>query len=190
MDINQPFFVFDVESNGLFGGGFAVAGGISIKGKFGPFAQFHFSTAPGNAVAGDEEDTKWVAENVKLVIPDRIGQVFPNVQELRHAFWSYWCQAKLRSPNILMAAECLWPVEGKFLNDCIADNATRKWMGPYPFVEISTMMLAAGMNPKATYGREPNELPMHDPLADARQSARLLHTAITFINSNTHQDEY
>ena len=39
-------------------------------------------------------------------------------------------------------------------------------------------MLCAGMDPMATYDRLPAELPRHDPLADARQSARLLVEAL------------
>jgi hypothetical protein len=34
-------------------------------------------------------------------------------------------------------------------------------------------MLLSGRDPLATYERLPNELPAHDPMADARQSARL-----------------
>jgi hypothetical protein len=38
--------------------------------------------------------------------------------------------------------------------------------------------MAVGMDPLGTNERLPNELPIHDPLADACQSARLLIQAL------------
>ncbi len=78
-----------------------------------------------------------------------------------------------------MAAECLWPVEARFIHDCITDDAQRLSAAPYPFHEIASVMLASGMDPMATYNRTPSEMPRHNPLADARQSARLLSEALS-----------
>jgi hypothetical protein len=51
-------------------------------------------------------------------------------------------------------------------------------------------MLSAGMNPLATYDRTPSELPRHNPLADARQSARLLSEALARMgNDRTERPE-
>ena len=80
-----------------------------------------------------------------------------------------------------MAAECLWPVEARFIRDCITDDAQRLPEAPYPFHEIASIMLAAGMDPMASYPRTPSEMPPHNPLADARLSARLLSEALAKI---------
>lgn len=167
----SPFFVFDVESVGLHGEAFAVAGGIYINAA--AQSEFRFC-CPLEEAKGDDDDREWVKANVPVMeITHR------TTKELRHAFWAEWCQAVLRYPDIKMAGECIWPVEAGFVTACVKDNTvTRKWQGPYPFYEISSFMAAAGMDPMATYEREASEKPAHEPLADARQSARLLATAL------------
>jgi hypothetical protein len=62
----------------------------------------------------------------------------------------------------------------------VLDLSARQ-LGPYPLHEIASFMTAAGMDPMATYARLPDELPKHHPLADARQSARLLWLAVSRI---------
>lgn len=135
-------FVFDVESIGLHGEAFAVAGGIYDEhGDAMPGSEFKYSVS---------REDQWG---------------YPSDRE--------WLIAKQK--GAFMAVECGWPVEARFLNECIDDHRSeRMWEGPYPLHEIANEMRAAGMNPMANYDRLPGELPKHDPLADARQSARLL----------------
>jgi len=167
----SPFFVFDVESVGLHGEAFAVAGGIYINAV--AWAEFRFC-CPLEEAKGDEDDREWVKANVPVM---EITHRHPAA--VREAFWSEWEKAKKRYPGITMAGECIWPVEAGFVAACIRQEiADRKWSGPYPFHEIASVMLAADMDPMATYEREKSEKPAHEPLADARQSARLLATAL------------
>ena len=167
----SPFFVFDVESVGLHGEAFAVAGGVYINAA--AQSEFRFC-CPLEEAKGDDDDREWVKSNVPVMeITHR------NPAAVREAFWSEWEEAKKRYPGITMAGECIWPVEAGFVAACIRQEiADRKWSGPYPFHEIASVMLAAGMDPMATYEREESEKPAHEPLADARQSARLLATAL------------
>lgn len=169
--MNDAYFVFDVESIGLHGDGFAVAGGVYINGA----AQSEFSfCCPLEEAQGVASDRMWVKKHVPVIkITHR------TLDGIRDAFWFAWIEAKERYPGIAMAGECIWPVEANFVSACVAqDPEARRWSGPYPFHDISSIMLAAGMDPMATYAREPSELPTHEPLADARQSARLLATAL------------
>lgn len=169
----KPAFVFDVESIGLHGEGFAVAGCI-ITGPPtsldpGREGEFVFACPPYMAF-GNEPDRAWVAANVPP-----IAVTHTNPKEVRDAFWAEWEKAKAKYPGIEMWAECLWPVEAHFVEACVADAPTNRiFAGPYPFHEIATMMTAARMDPMATYERLLDELPKHDPLGDTRQSARLL----------------
>jgi hypothetical protein len=79
----------------------------------------------------------------------------------------------------MLAADCAWPVEARFLAACVDDQPEqRAWEGPYPLIDIASVRLAAGLDPLATVERLPSEMPAHDPLADARQSARLLIEAL------------
>lgn len=170
----SPFFIFDVESIGLYGEGFAVAGGVYLDGA--PQWEFCFCCPRGKA-EGLQADRDWVNQNVPMLI---LNENDP--RGLRMSFWSAWETAKAEGAQ--MAAECLWPVEARFLRDCIIDDAQRLATAPYPCHEIASVMLSAGMNPMATYDRTPSELPRHNPLADARQSARLLFEALARMGNS------
>lgn len=171
-----PVMVFDVESVGLHGEGFAVGfvvikGGMEVdSGAFGCPQSYALDDA-GNLPPHVSSDRQWVGENVPDV--GALGSPFV----VRERFWNVWSTWK--SKGAVLAADCAWPVEGRFLNACV-DIATdlRRWDGPYPLIEISTLLLAAGFDPMASFPRGENELPMHHPLADARQSARLMMMAI------------
>lgn len=174
VDIHRPFFVFDVESIGLHGEGFAVGGGVYINGA--AQSEFRFC-CPTEAALGSALGRAWVGDNVPVM--EITHRALPG---LRQAFWWEWEKAKVRYPNILMAAECGWPVEARFLAACVDQNPSeRQFTGPYPLHDIASIMLAAGMDPMATHDREPSELPKHDPLCDARQSARLLAMTLRMI---------
>ena len=165
----SPFFVIDVESVGLHGEGFAVAGGVYLPNGA---AQWEFRLAcPIDECAGDDDDRKWVKENVPAM-----EETHRSPKAMRDEFWRQWMKAK--AGGAVMAAECQWPVEAGFVKACIADDPSRKWEGPYPLHEIASYLAAAGLDPMAKYDRTPSEMPMHDPLADARQSARLLSEAL------------
>jgi hypothetical protein len=170
--LSSPFFVFDVESIGLHGEGFAVGGGVYIDGA--AQSEFRFC-CPTEEAEGEDADRAWVKDHVAVM---EITHRTP--RNVREAFWAEWMKAKDRYPGIKMAGECLWPVEAGFVARCIYQaKDERNWSGPYPFHEIASIMLAAGMDPMATYARTPSELPAHEPLADARLSARLLSEALT-----------
>jgi hypothetical protein len=136
-------------------------------------SEFRFCCPPCEA-NGSTEDREWVNGNVPLMT---ITHRHP--AGIREAFWSQWEKAKETYPGITMAGECIWPVEAGFVAACVSqDIRARNWEGPYPFHEIASIMLAAGMDPMAKYERYASELPAHEPLADARLSARLLNTAL------------
>ncbi|MCC6880918.1 MAG: hypothetical protein IT576_02095 [Verrucomicrobiales bacterium] len=171
---SSPFFVFDVESIGLHGQAFAVAGGIYTR-DGSTLREFAFHCHESRA-DGEMSDRVWVNENVTV---SSLSAIVECPRDVRSMFWRVWADAKETYPGITMAVECGWPVEARFLNACIDDDrGERNWSGPYPMHEIASIMLAAGMDPMATYERLPKELPAHEPLADARQSARLLATAL------------
>lgn len=119
----------------------------------------------------NDHDVKWVDENV---IP-ALGPINCNsLLELRNRFWQFYLEAKNKYPNMIVISDCGSPCESGFFRTCIMDDAeNRKWNGPYPLHELGTLLLMRGKDPIGTYQRNPNELPKHNPLCDARQSARL-----------------
>lgn len=117
---------------------------------------------------GTVEGRSWVMANVP---PMMAG--FESPKELRAEFWEMWVGYK--KWGALLVADCCWPVEARFLAACVDDAPlTREWEGPYPLHDLASIILAKGGDPLATRERLPDELPAHDPLCDARQSARLL----------------
>lgn len=168
--VKFPLFVFDVESVGLHGEGFAV--GYVVIGEDGETLEEGIAVCPAESCLGDNEDMEWVRENVKAETTH--GYVYG----VHHFFWTAWRKWADRKASCW--ADCLWPVEAKFLSACIADDPVRRvWLGPYPFFDVATLLLAAGQDPLENYPRLANELPAHNPLNDARQSARILYGLIT-----------
>jgi len=142
----KSYFVFDVESVGLHGQGFAVAGGVYLENGA---TQWEFSFAcPISECEGNDSDRQWVKENVPA-----LEETHRTPTEMRGSFWVMWMIAK--SNGAEAAAECLWPVESRFLSDCIKDDAQFLLSAPYPIHEIASIMAAAGMNPMDKYdGRQ------------------------------------
>ena len=157
--------VMDVESIGLHGEGFAVAYVVvSSEGKV--LEEGLFACDPSLA-QGTEESRKWVSENVPM-----LEYTFKSPRGVRDAFWAVWL--KWRALGAYLVAEGGWPVEARFLAACVDDcPKSRGWEGPFPLVELSSMQLLSKGPPLRMRERLNNELPVHNPLADARHSARL-----------------
>lgn len=177
---NALFMVFDVESVGLHGEGFSVGYVVIDAGQ--EVDSGYYRCHPKHA-AGLKDDCDWVMANVVPVMDadvscrfwDGIGSYSP--RQVRDAFWERWMSWK--GNGAVLAADVPWPVEARFLSDCIRDDPRRRRaLGPYPLIDVASVRLAAGLDPLATLPREEGENPPHHPLADARQSARLLLDAI------------
>lgn len=161
--------VFDVESIGLHGEAFAV--GYVVVDSTGAVLVSESFSCPPEAAAGRREDREWVAQHCPPLEATH-GDPFA----LRYHFWQEWRHWKGR--GAVLVADCAWPVEARFLISCVDDHhEQRRWEGPYPLHELASFMVAAGMDPMATYERLDDE-PQHDPLGDAKQSARLLVQAL------------
>lgn len=162
----KTYFVFDVESIGLHGEPFAV-GYVVVNNEGKELAAKSYAVFPHQA-CGEESDRQWVEENIPSIPISH-----SSLGEMLAAFWVDWMEWKPKGS--LMCADCAWPVEAKFLAMCVGLNwPQHKWNGPYPLIDIASVVLAKGGDPLADFGRQDNELPKHDPLADARQSARVL----------------
>lgn len=169
MNANTPLFVFDVESIGLHGEPYAVGWVVSLDGKEADSGRIAIDP---DLAHGDDEDRAWVGANIPPIPITHMS-----MKGMLFDFWSRWIEWKKK--GALLFAEFGWPVEAKFLAMCIGTDYPRtKWDGPYPFHEIASFMVAAGMDPMLTYDRLPSEEPKHCPLADSRQSMRLLLEAI------------
>lgn len=175
------FMVFDVESVGLHGEGFAV-GYVVVRPDGQEIHAARYSCPPSRAW-GNKDGEEWARQNVPA-----FEHTHGHPEFVRSAFWVDW--SHWEAQGAVLVADCSWPVEARFLIEAVKDALDpewgagvedRTWQGPYPLYDVSTAMLMAGRDPLATYGRLPNELPEHDPLADARQSARLWLECLTVM---------
>lgn len=159
------FMVFDVESVGLHGEGFAV--GLVLVDRSGNELLARRYVCNPALARGSVVGRAWVADHIPPLVVN-----CQKPEHVRSAFWADWVVAKAR--GAVLVGDCAWPVEARFLAACVDDDpAEREWQGPYPLHDVASAMRMGGRDPLATYERLPNELPEHDPLADARQSARL-----------------
>lgn len=156
------WFVFDVESVGLHGEGFAV-GWVHVTDEGEELRCGYAACDSALCRAGAHGDREWIAENLPMM-----RTTAPSAYYVRAAFWEAWQVARAKGAR--MAADVPWPVEARFLLDCIADQPSRAQDAPYPLYDVAMFL----PDPLATHERTPNELPAHHPLKDARQSARIL----------------
>jgi len=170
-EIAKLFMVFDVESIGLHGEWFSV-GWCIIDDAGKTIASAQYACDPSRAY-GPDDGRQWASENIPV---PNLGYNCPSPRAVRDEFWRAWEYAKNR--GAVLVADCPWPVEAGFLCQCIRDDPDRYWGGPYPFIDVASVRLAVGLDPLETCERNPEELPVHDPLCDAMQSARLLIEAL------------
>lgn len=162
----MKYLVFDVESVGLHGQAFAVGGVLVDTVSFEITGDFLYSCPPENA-SGTYKDLTWVRKNVPDLKPE-----LPSPKMVRKAFEAHWLLAKKKGARL--AADCPWPVEARFLIDCVDNGDLREEDAPYPLVDINSLLIYKRENPVLHQIRLADELPMHNPLNDAKQSARAL----------------
>lgn len=168
--MSKTYFVFDVESIGLHGEAFAV--GFVVVNELGKELVAECYASHVEKSRGNPESHAWVSKNILPITPTH-GSDY----RIRDAFWLAW--KGWESTGAIMVADCAWPVEARFLIQCIEDNhAGREFQGPYPLHDLASILLAKGFDPLTKFPRLDTELPEHDPLCDARQSARILIAAL------------
>ena len=173
--MDKLFCVIDVESMGLYGEGFQV--GYTLVNRERERLEEGLIFTEMEYAQGLNRDFTWVSENVKSKICADESTIdiykLSSISKVRDLFWEKWL--KFKKHGAYIAADCIFPVESNFLISCVNQNTyQRAWDAPYPFIEISTLILACGQEPTATYDRLEDEKPQHNALADARQSARIM----------------
>lgn len=159
------YFVFDVESVGLHGEGFAV--GLVVVDETGDKKFECVFCCPMEAARGTDEGRAWCRQNIPAMI-----QTHATPALMRRSFWKLWKIWK--DLKAQMVTDCGWPVEARFLMQCVDDSPSeREWEGPYPLHDLCSAGHATGCDMTQTQPRRGEEFPPHNPLNDARQSARL-----------------
>lgn len=159
--MTKYLFSFDVETMGLFGPAFAVA--CTIFSPDGKIVESKLFYCPPDKC--NEDDLKWVKENV-LIHMVGIEYNCKDIESLYNDFWDYWMLWKDKS---MMIADVIHPVESSFITNCIkCDLEKRKWNGPYPFLDVSSMEHMVDKEKVESFEKSLyKEYPNHYVLADS-----------------------
>jgi hypothetical protein len=121
--------------------------------------------------------------NVIPHLPNEITHDSPTA--LYEAIYQVWMRIKGEYKEVLAIADCSYPVETSFFATMIKFNEQeREWTGPYPLHEVATALLMARIN-REEYPPQPEELPVHHPVNDARYSSRLFLLAYNKTNKSS-----
>jgi len=131
-------FSFDIESNGLYGEGFAV-GVVIIDVQSGRII---------NEFSGIVDSYKVTDSFVKENIIKHLREMpkYPSVHSLRDAFWKFYMKYRTdeerQSRDVVFLVDNGVPVEGNFLRDCVLDDQrNRKFKAPFPLIDLATVLM-------------------------------------------------
>ena len=158
---------FDLETNGLHGGAFAV--GAVVMDSKGKVTDQFVARCPL-----DDEVDEWVQANVLPAI-SQLSVTHTDQKSLRHDFWQWYLRAEPGIDYVLVSNG--YPVEYRFLLQCQEDDLdTRYWQHPFPILDLTSILLATGHDPSAKsklIGQivQENKFARHHPLDDAKIAA-------------------
>jgi hypothetical protein len=158
--MGKNIFMFDVESDGLYGKGFAVGAVVYEDG----YIIDSFELKANTNISSD-----WVKENVLPHLENM--PTCPTCKELRTRFYEFYMKHK---DTCYIYSDCNYPVETNFLNDIVQDNKLRCWDMPFPLMDIATSD-NINMSRSELYKKETGRtLREHNPLDDAKASLHFL----------------
>jgi hypothetical protein len=161
------WFSLDAESVGLRGEVFAI--GWSVVKDDGEEIDKGLVWSRPTDFMGSPGTLAWVTQNVMITLPEaaEVEHLF-QARNIAWNSWSIW-QAK----GARMVVDCGYPVETTLLDKWLDDVPERIGDMPYPLFDVSTLLYAVNMDPTGTFDRIEGEHPPHNPLHDARHSARI-----------------
>ena len=167
----------DVESVGLNGQAFAYA--LITYDRYGVIVSKREAVVSWQICNGTEQSFAWIKQNIPSLTLDAISH--PSRESFLESFRTDVESENARKGKVVFMADCTFPVETNLISEAYPSGTNGLF---YPFIDIGSVLLAAGLDPIGTYDRLPEELPAHDPSCDAMQSARLFFKALEIIRAN------
>jgi hypothetical protein len=161
----SKIMMFDVESDGLYGEGFAVGAVVALTEPTGActiIERFEL-------MADTNITNSWVKENVL----GHLGNMpkVKSTKELRTKFYEFYMKNK---PGCLIYSDCNYPVETNFLSDIVKDDSSRSWDMPFPLMDCcNSDNIDISRNDFFKNGTS-EDLKVHNPLDDAKASLYFL----------------
>lgn len=166
----MKIFSFDAEPDGLWADAFAVSAAVYQDGVM---------AASFTAYLGAEGVTdSWVKENVLPKLND-LAKTHDSYDDMLSAFAEFY-KANKNGADVI--AHMGVPVEAKLLLDMHSKGFIGDWDGPYPFLDVASVLKARGYDPTSVdkyneqYGllvgrSEADGLATHHPLYDSIAAA-------------------
>lgn len=164
-------FSFDAETNGLWGNAFAISVAVYEDGKL--VNSFTAYLGPDGVTDG------WVKDNV-LPKLEGLDKTHDDYEAMLAAFAEFY---KANKDGADVIAHMGVPVEAKLLLDAHQKGLIGDWDGPYPFLDVASVLKAKGYDPTSVdsynmeFGlmdqvSEAEGLATHHPLYDSVAAAR------------------
>lgn len=165
---NKGYLFVDAETDGLYGKFISIA--MVLTDSLGKELEYRYM-----GIGNPEQHIKseWVKENVLPVL----GQYeeFPDEESLLEACWQFW---RKHADNTYVVADVIHPIESRLFTHCVkCDEENRMFQGPYPLLDLSSMLYVAGIDPlvarESLCGDSENKGNLHNALYDARLTASI-----------------
>lgn len=159
-------FIVDAETNGLYGEILSI-GAMVVDENFIEMDYFY-----GEVVLEKEEKYDfWVLNNVVPYLKNE--NPFENEFELLEKFWEFWLKYR---ETAYCLADVAYPVEMGVFKKCIEVNENeRRFMGPFPLLDLSSFLLAKGYDPLVNRLTliEQEKLNQHHALDDVKMTLEI-----------------
>jgi len=167
----MKIFSFDAETNGLWGKAFALSAAVYEGGQL---------TASFTAYLGADSVTdQWVRDNVLPKLGD-LAVTHADYDAMLASFAEFYLGNKGDADII---AHMGVPVESKVLSDMHSRGLIGDWDGPFPFLDVASVLKARGFDPTSvdSYNKEfglmdnvpeAEGLDPHHPLYDSVAAAQ------------------
>lgn len=166
---------FDLETNNLHGTPFAI-GAVVVDGH----GTVHDSFTARCPITSDVDE--WVKSNVLPAVKD-MPETHGSYKDMREAFWRWYLAAEEKSDYVLVANG--YPVEYRFLIDCQeADLEERYWQHPFPILDLTSILIAKGVDSNVRKSQIRKKLhqeapfAQHNPFDDAKLAALMAFEAL------------
>lgn len=137
--IDKKLFFIDAETDGLYGR-FISAAVIITDSKCNELERHYW----GINVNSEDIESNWVKDNVLPVMGNDYEQC-GNEDELIENVWNLWNKY---GQDAYVVADVAFPVEARLFEKCIlADREAREYNGPFPLVDVSSLLIARGIEP-------------------------------------------
>lgn len=131
------YLFVDADTDGLYGRFLAVAA-LACDEQGGNVESFSCRWDYADA----DVESRWVRENVLSTLKNR--RILPTEEDMLEEFWSFY----RKQGKVLCVGDVTYPVECRLFEKCVRLNMSeREFEGPYPFLDLGSMLYACGMDP-------------------------------------------